>query len=109
MKSITSSSQRYCHFYKTKNETWYMELANMEHGDREDATTYGPFPSEDAAVSYLRNFSNPGGYSTDEGSSPVPTRSPNGGAVVRPNPLRGRGYFGSAEAILAVAKELANG
>jgi hypothetical protein len=76
---------RHCDFYKATNGKWYMELADEEYGERYDATTYGPFDSEDAAKRYLDQFSNPGGYSTDDsGEQPVPTKSPNGGSVIAP-------------------------
>jgi hypothetical protein len=81
-----ASVSRYCEFYKARNGEWYMELAPREDGEQEDAITYGPFPDEDAADTYLRrHFSNPGGNDLDDsGRRPVPTRSPNGSPVVRP-------------------------
>lgn len=81
-----ASSSRHCEFYKAQDGRWYMELASREYGDERDATTYGPFPTQDAAERYLSdNFSNPGGwYEDDSGDKPVPKRSPNGQPVERP-------------------------
>ena len=82
----TESVSRYCSIYKAKNGKWYLELANREYGDEDDASTYGPFNSEKQLESYLRgNFSNPGGSDTDRsGKRPVPKRSPNGDKVEKP-------------------------
>lgn len=82
-----SSLQRYCHFYKAQDDSWYFELADQEYGERHQATTYGPFNSEDSAIEYLHaNFSNPGGWSTDDsGNSPTPAKSPNGRSVESPS------------------------
>lgn len=82
---LQESTPRHCFVYKAKDGLWYMELADREYGEKEEATTYGPFPSEDAADDYLSNFSNPGGYGVDSsGRRPVPRRSPNGQKVVSP-------------------------
>ena len=79
------SMSRYCHFYKTKDGNWYMELASEEYGNRHKATTYGPFPSQESAYEYLNNFSNPGGFSVDKsGKAPVPKNSPDGRPVEAP-------------------------
>jgi hypothetical protein len=79
------SCSRHCAFYKATDGQWYMELAHHEHDGREDATTYGPFASEDAAHAYRRGFVNPGGATIDDsGTEPPPTRSPNGSPVVSP-------------------------
>jgi hypothetical protein len=93
------SMMRYCMFYKARNGKWYMELAPFEHGGWEDADTYGPFPSLDAADAFLRdNFSNPGGDDVDDsGTREVPTHSPNGGPVIDPRKQR-RGWFGFGDA-----------
>ena len=81
-ETLVESSSRYCSFYKAKNGKWYMELAPQEYGEYEDATTYGPFYSEESALKYLDNFSNPGGYDVDDsGEREVPTMSPNGDKV----------------------------
>lgn len=81
-----ASLSRHCHFYKASNGRWYMELAHREHGDRNDATTYGPFETRDKAIEYLDEFSNPGGWSEDRsGKNPPPTESPNGDKVEAPD------------------------
>lgn len=97
---LCESAPRHCAFYKASDGKWYMELADREYyneddpepgsrwgdGERESATTYGPFPTEDAAMDYLDNFSNPGGFHTDDsGKAPPPTKSPNGNPVVNPS------------------------
>lgn len=89
MDKMTASLQRYCHVYKTRSGRWYLELANREHGERDDASTYGPFNSEDEADRYTENFSNPGGSSIDRsGREPDPNRSPNGDPVEDPKKSR---------------------
>ncbi len=84
------SCSRHCAFYKATNGSWYMELAQEEYAGREDATTYGPFATQDAADEYLRDgFSNPGGsWSDDSGTAAVPTLSPNGQPVQNPRMAR---------------------
>lgn len=83
---ICESMQRHCDFYKASDGKWYMELADHEYADREEANTYGPFSSFDQAMDYLDNFSNPGGFGEDDsGKRPPPTKSPNGRPVQRPN------------------------
>jgi len=86
LESLNESMSRYCDFYKTKDGKWYMDLASNEYGEWDDATTYGPFNSEEAVEKYLdNNFSNPGGMGVDDsGEREVPTESPNGSRVVRP-------------------------
>lgn len=86
------SVSRYCSFYKAQDGRWFMELAQEEHGEREDATTYGPFRDQEAAIEYLdENFANPGGWNVeDSGTLPVPTVSPNGEHVMRPGFARDR-------------------
>lgn len=81
------SVSRHCSFYKSVDGKWYMELAHEEYAGREDATTYGPFLSEEAASKYLHeNYSNPGGSCIDEsGTEPVPLKSPNGDPVQVPH------------------------
>lgn len=81
----TASKSRHCAFYLARNGKWYMELADREYAQREDATTYGPFDDLEKAEGYLDHFSNPGAYHEDpSGNKPVPTRSPNGSPVVDP-------------------------
>lgn len=91
-ETLVESTSRYCSFYKATNDKWYLELAPHEYGEYEDATTYGPFYSEESAMKYLSNFSNPGGYDTDDsGSREVPTQSPNGDKVRSPSSGGGGG------------------
>ena len=89
-KLLAGSKSRYCAFYKANNGKWYMELAAREYGEHKEATTYGPFESKEDANDFLHdNFSNPGGYFTDDsGRKPVPTRSPNGNPVQNPQHSR---------------------
>ena len=91
-ESLNESVSRYCAIYKAENGSWYLELANDEYDDRDEATTYGPFNSEEKADNYLsQNFSNPGGMNiSDSGDEPVPTMSPNGRPVVKPGGGGGR-------------------
>lgn len=85
-ETLVESVSRYCSFYKAVNGKWYLELAPNEYGEYEDATTYGPFYSEESALKYLNNFSNPGGYDSDDsGEREVPTQSPNGDKVRSPS------------------------
>jgi hypothetical protein len=83
-KDLRASVSRYCMIYQAKNGMWYLELANAEYGDRSDATTYGPFSSDDKADAYISNFSNPGSLIMESKKLPVPTKSPNGMRVVKP-------------------------
>jgi len=83
-KDLISSLQRYCLIYLANNNKWYLELADNEHGERRDATTYGPFETEDKADNYINNFSNPGGYHVERKKQPVPIKSPNGRNVEKP-------------------------
>lgn len=84
VRLMLESSERYCHFYKASDGKWYMELASRLHGDREDATTYGPYDSMDSALNGLDLFSNPGSYGEDDsGRAPPPTKSPNGSPIQR--------------------------
>lgn len=89
---LVESMQRHCEFYLASNGKWYMELASDEYGEQFDSDVYGPFYSEKSALDYLDNFSNPGGYGTDEsGTRPPPTSSPNGSPVKSPQSSMGRG------------------
>lgn len=85
-KSINESVSRYCEIYKTRDGRWYMDVANDEHGDEDDATTYGPFWSEEKAEKFLDDeLSNPGGFAVDDsGKRQVPRKSPNGTPIVKP-------------------------
>ena len=88
---VKESMQRYCGIWKAKNNKWYMDLADREYGEYEDAITYGPFDSEKLAQKYLSGFSNPGGLHVDtSGKEEPPTKSPNGRSVEKPN---SRGWF----------------
>ena len=55
-KLICESMQRYCGIYKASDGKWYMDLADHEYADYEEANTYGPFDSSDQAMDYLDNF-----------------------------------------------------
>jgi len=92
---LNESVSRHCAFYLASDDNWYMELANKEYGEYEDATTYGPFSTLEDAEQYLHaNFSNPGGsYDDDSGKQPPPTSSPNGQNVKRPGRSHGRGFM----------------
>ena len=94
-ESLNESMSRYCDIYKTNDGKWYMDLAHEEYGEWDDATTYGPFNSEEAADKYLSdNHSNPGGMGVDDsGDREVPTESPNGSRIVNPRG-GGRGMGG---------------
>lgn len=85
-----ASVERYCSFWKASNGKWYLDLADREHGEYRDATTYGPFPSEEAVDKFLSdNFSNPGGMDIDDsGEQSPPHKSPNGDPVRLPRSNR---------------------
>jgi hypothetical protein len=80
------SLERYCGFFKAKNDMWYMNLASEEYEGYEKAYTYGPFNSMEEANEYLsRRFCNPGSLDLDEsGTQDVPMVSPNGRPVQAP-------------------------
>ena len=82
IEKLYESTPRYCRVYKTDQGNWYLELAPHEHGERDDAYTYGPFRNEDDAFDYTNHFSNPGGGMVDrDGKEPEPKISPNGEPV----------------------------
>ena len=90
---ICESMQRHCAMYKASDGKWYMELADHEYADYEEANTYGPFSSQEQAMDYLDNFSNPGGWSEDDsGKRQPPTKSPNGSPVQSPRARNRYGY-----------------
>lgn len=80
------SMSRHCEIYKASDNQWYLELAEEEYGESDDADCYGPFESEQAADKYLSDgFSNPGGLDIDDsGRRKPPTKAPNGSSVQRP-------------------------
>lgn len=81
----SASAQRHCAMYLATNGKWYLELADKEYGERRDANTWGPFPSEKAVEKFLDNFSNTGGIDYyEEGKKPPPTRGPNGEPLKSP-------------------------
>ena len=83
------SASRHCEFFKANDGQWYMVLGDFEYAtsDPADCTNYGPFASEDIAVQYLDNFTNPGGWSTDDsGTQPPPT------PCTRPEPATRRRF-----------------
>lgn len=79
------SCQRACEIWFATDAKWYMMLGNFEHAyDAEDCTFYGPFTSEQAVDQFLsRNFSNPGGSSTDDTGTCPPPENPV--RLLRPN------------------------
>jgi tRNA nucleotidyltransferase/poly(A) polymerase len=82
---IHESVSRYCEIWKASNDKWYLNLAPDEHGEYDDADTYGPFSSESAAEKYLDKFSNPGAMDVDDsGTRPPPEKAPNGSPVRKP-------------------------
>lgn len=85
-ESLNESMSRYSAIWLANNEKWYLDLAPNEYGEEEDADTYGPFSSEDAADKYLSdNFSNPGGgWVDDSGEKDPPTQAPNGSKIINP-------------------------
>jgi hypothetical protein len=93
MDRLLESVSRHCSFWKASNGKWYMNLAHEEYGDESDATTYGPFGTEDAAMDYLdANFANPGGFDIDDsGNRSPPSVSPDG---TRVEPVQSGGSFG---------------
>lgn len=92
---IYESVSRHAAFYKATDGKWYMELADREYGEREEANAYGPFSTMEKAIDYLDQFSNPGGWSEDDsGTRPPPTKGPNGRPVIRPG-SSGGSSFGS--------------
>jgi hypothetical protein len=93
---------RYASIWKDSESSWWLDLADEEHGEYHEATTYGPFRSEKKAGRYLSDeFSNPGGYNVDDrGTNPPPEMSPDGGPTVKPGRkagLGGRAGFGGFE------------
>jgi len=91
---IAESMQRHCDMYLASDGKWYMELAAHEYGDQHEADAYGPFPTQEACIDHLDNFSNPGGWGEDDsGTRPPPKTAPNGTPVQRPGGSRG-GSFG---------------
>jgi hypothetical protein len=96
-KLLNESVSRYSGIWKASNGRWYLDLADNEHGEYEDATTYGPFMSEDEAEDHLSGFSNPGGTDYDDsGTQSPPSESPDGSRVINPGrrSSHGSGYGG---------------
>ena len=92
---LRESMSRYAGIWLASNGKWYLDLASDEYGEYHDATTYGPFSSEEKAEAHLDNFSNPGGLSVDNsGTEDPPTSSPNGDPVQKAGRSGGRGGFG---------------
>ena len=96
---LNESMSRYAGIWKASNGKWYLDLASDEYGEYHDATTYGPFSSEEKAEGHLDNFSNPGGLSVDDsGTEDPPAASPNGNPVQKAGGsgggYGGRGGFG---------------
>jgi hypothetical protein len=85
-EALEESVSRYAGIWKDSAGNWWLDLADEEYGEYEDARTHGPFSSEDAADSYLsKNFSNPGGADVDDsGKKAPPKKSRNGSSLVNP-------------------------
>jgi hypothetical protein len=89
---LNESSPRYCNIYLARDKRWYMDLSEKEYGEYKDATTYGPFNSEDEVHQFLDRFANLESFSSDaSGREPIPKRSPNGSRVIKP--LLGGGKY----------------
>lgn len=83
---LAESVSRHCYIYLATDGNWYMELSDREYDDGDDANVYGPFRSEEAAVEHLDNFSNPGGWDTDDrGTMSPPTKGSNGRPLINPS------------------------
>jgi hypothetical protein len=52
-----------------------MELGDFEHAGPADSTVYGPFASEEGAVTELDRHSNPGGYDIDDSAEDAPPKN----------------------------------
>lgn len=79
---ISESAVRHASAYRASNGRWYLDLAEREYGEPEDAQTYGPFNSLDQVHDFLETVPDPGGVSYDSsGQNPPPTSSPNGRPV----------------------------
>jgi hypothetical protein len=84
-EALEESVSRYAGIWKDNAGSWWLDLADDEYGEYEDARTHGPFSSESAAEKYLDGFSNPGGADVDDsGKEAPPTKSRNGGRLVNP-------------------------
>ena len=86
-RKLLESMSRFCTIYKATDGQWYLDLADKEYGTEEDAITYGPFCSKDAAEKHLDNFSNPGAIFFDDSGT---TELPDGHKIVNPFPVRSR-------------------
>jgi hypothetical protein len=72
-RRLESTGQN-CYFFKATDGKWYMALEDRFQRDEYDY--YGPFESEDAAIDYLDNFANPGGYSVYDDGKMKPPKNP---------------------------------
>jgi len=79
-KKASTNTER--DFYKATDGNWYVD--NEDYNEDEDGeqiegdmTSYGPFPSFEAADKYMsRNFANSGGYGEDDSGRMKPPRRP---------------------------------
>lgn len=81
------SVSRECNFFLADDSTWWMFLADMEHGVFPNGRYHGPFTSLDDAEDYLADkFSNPGSsWVDDSGKAKSPrAENPTGIPVVNP-------------------------
>jgi hypothetical protein len=84
-RTLLESSMRHMLIYKARNGKWYLELAQREHGEREDADLYGPFTSKSGAEQQLEKYANPGYRDYDtSGKKPIPKAAPNGSRIQKP-------------------------
>jgi len=92
---LNVSMSRNAGIWRATNDKWCLDLARNEHGEYEDATTYGPFSSEDAAHDHLNNFSNPGDLDSRLWWTIDPSaQSPNGRPSQKVSRSGGRSGFG---------------
>jgi len=117
MTLLLESQPRYAGFWKASDGKWYLDMADHPEpeseydedgeerdyygpeGQYEDSTTYGPFPSQQAADDFMSsNWANPGSfYEDDSGKKPPPKKSPNGRPIESPGSSgrrSGVGYYG---------------
>jgi hypothetical protein len=89
-ESAGTSSSRYAHAYAAADGNWYLEVAPPLEDTKRFAVTYGPFPSVDAAVAFLKEkFQlDPSLPSDDSHKRPEPYRSPSGQPVILPSEVK---------------------
>jgi hypothetical protein len=81
-KSRHASTNTERDFYKASDGKWYVDNEDYDEDEdgeqiEGDTTSYGPFPSFEAADKYMsRNFANSGGYGEDDSGRQRPPRNP---------------------------------